>query len=109
MFILKWSAGKGFCYQLRVTDKPTFKKVITVERARKKVEKFKLDINFLVKCRESNLYPTFTKVKRLKDMNKKVRNRSHRRFFGGEISNKYKRLKSLNKQVTSETDTLSLM
>ena len=37
LFILKWSAGKGFWYQLRVTDKRTFKKAITVERTHKKV------------------------------------------------------------------------
>ena len=86
--------------------KQTFKKVITLESARKKVEKCKLDINFLIKCRESNLYPTFTKVKCLKDMNKKVRNRYHRRLLLDEISNIHKRLKSLNKQLPSETDTL---
>ena len=86
--------------------KQTFKKFITLESARKKVEKCKLDINFLFKCRESNLYPTFTKVKCLKDMNKKVRNRYHRRLLLDEISNIHKRLKSLNKQLPSETDTL---
>ena len=106
LFILKRSAGKGFWYQLRVTDKQTFKKVITVERTRKNVEKYKFDINFLVKCGESNLYLTFTKVKRLKDINKKVRNRYHRRLLLDEISNIHKRLKSLNKQLPSETDTL---
>ena len=35
---------KGFLYQLRVTDKPTFLRAIIVERIRKKVEKCKLDI-----------------------------------------------------------------
>ena len=39
-------------------------------------------------------------------MNKKVRNRYHRRLLLDEISNKHKRLKSLNKQLASETDTL---
>ena len=39
LFILKRSAGKGFWYQLPVTDKQTFKKIITVERTREKVEK----------------------------------------------------------------------
>ena len=107
LFILKWSAGKGFWYQLRVTDKSTFKKVITVERTRKKVGKCKLDITFVVKCREINLCPTITKVKRSKDMNKKVRNRYHRRLLLDEISNKHKRLKSLNKQLANETDTLN--
>ena len=49
LFILKWSAGKGFWYQLQVTDKPTFKKAIAVERTRKKVEKCKLNIIFFSK------------------------------------------------------------
>ena len=39
-------------------------------------------------------------------MNKKVRNRYHRRYLLDEISNKHKRLKSLNKQLSNETDTL---
>ena len=38
LFILKCSAEKGFWYQLRVTDKRTFKKGITVKRIRKKAE-----------------------------------------------------------------------
>ena len=44
LFVLKWSAGKGFWYQFRVTDKPPFKNVVTVERMHKKVEKFKPDV-----------------------------------------------------------------
>ena len=65
LFILKWSAGKGFWYKLRVADKPTFKKAVTDECTRKKVEKRKLDIRFLVKCRDGNQpsrQPTFTRV-----------------------------------------------
>lgn len=50
LFIPKWSTGRGFSYQLQGTDKPSFKKAITVERTCKKVEKCKADINFLVKC-----------------------------------------------------------
>ena len=49
MFISKWSAGKGFWYQLRVNDKPTFKKVITNARTHKEVGKYKVDISFLLK------------------------------------------------------------
>ena len=104
-FILKWSAGKEFWYQLRVTDKSIFKKFVTVERTRKKVEKCKLGIKLLVKCRESNLCSTFIKVKRLKDLNKNIPNRYHRGLPLDEISNEHKRLKSLNKQLTNETNT----
>ena len=65
LFILKWSAGKGFWYKLRAAGKPTFKKAITVECTRKKVGKRKLDIMFLVKCRDGNQpsrQPTFIRV-----------------------------------------------
>ena len=74
LFILKWSAGKGFWYQLRETDKPTFSITIIVERVRKDVEKCKLDITFLTRSRDRSLYPTFTKVKRFKEMERKHRN-----------------------------------
>ena len=108
-FILKWSAGKWFWYQIRVTDNSTFKKVITVERTQAKVEKCKLDINFFVRCPECNLYPSFTKANCLKDMSKKVRNTYQRRLLLDEISNKHEQFKSLNKQLTSETDNTLLI
>ena len=44
-------------------------------------------------------------MKHLKDMNKKVSIKYHRRLLLDETSNKHKRLKSLNKQLASETDT----
>ena len=44
------------------TEKPTFLGAIIVERIRKKVEKCMLDIKFLTRYRDGNLYPTFTKV-----------------------------------------------
>ena len=76
-----------------------------MERTRKMVEKYNLDINFLVKCRESNLYLIFTKVKCLKDMKKKARERYHGRLLLDETSNKQKTLKSLNQKLVSQTDT----
>ena len=108
-FTLKWSAGKWFSYQIRVTDKSRFQKVITVERTQAKVEKCKLDINYLVRCQECNLYPSFTKANCLKDMSKKLRNTYQRRLLLDEISNKHEQFKSLTKQLTSETDDTLLI
>ena len=102
LFFLKWSAGKGFWYKLRVTDNITYKKAITVERTKTKIEKCKLDISFLNKCRDGNLFPTFTKVKKFKDMEKKHRNHYDRRLLLDEISNKHKRLKQLSKQLDDD-------
>ena len=96
------SAGKGFWYKLRVTDNITYKKGIAVERTKKKIEKCKFDISFLNKFRDGNVYPTFTKVKRFKYMEKKHRNRYYRRLLLDEISNKHKRLKQLNKQLEDD-------
>ena len=80
----------------------TYKKAIAVERTKKKVKKCKLDISFLNKCRDENVYPTFTKVKKFKDMEKKHRSRYYRRLLLDEISNKHKRLKQLNKQLDND-------
>ena len=46
LFILKWSAGKGFWYQHRVTDRRTVKKAITNERTLKKAEYASLILAF---------------------------------------------------------------
>ena len=90
----------------KVIDKPTFKKAPAVERTRKKVEKCKLDISFLVKCQDGNLQPTFTRVKH-KGMDKKIRNRYYRLLLLDEISNKYKRLKLLTKRLELESNILN--
>ena len=101
LFFLKWSAGKGFWYRLRVTDNITYKKAITV-KALKKFEICKLHISFWNKCRYGNVFPTFAKVKKFKDTEKKHRNRYYRRLLLDEISNKHKRLKQLNKQLDDD-------
>ena len=79
-----------FCYQLQVTGKPTFLRVIMVERIRKKVEKCKFDLKLLTRCRDGNLYLTFTKVKDFKEMQRKHRNRYRRHLLPDEIANKQK-------------------
>ena len=60
-----------------------------------------------VKYEERNLYPTFTEVKHLKNMNKKILNRYHRSLLLDEISNEHKWLKVLSKQLVNGTDPLN--
>ena len=106
LYFLKLSAGKGFWFYLRTTDFAVYKHAIRLERISKKVEKFKLDINFLSQCRDTNIIPNFTNLKKLKQMNK----RSHFKFcpklLYDEISNKYKNLKELRKQHQEELQNL---
>ena len=73
-----------------------------LEHTKKKIEKCKLDISFLNKCRDGNVYPTFTKVKKFKYMEKKHCNCYYRRLLLDEISNKHKLLKQLNKQLDDD-------
>ena len=84
LLFLKWSAGKRFWYKLRVTDNITHEKAITVE-CTKKIQIGKLGISFLNKCRDGNVFPTFTKVKKFKDMEKKHHNRYYRRLLLDEV------------------------
>ena len=93
LFVLKCQLEKGFV----INYKPTFKKAIAVERTRKKFKKCKLNLNFSVKCWESNLYISLSKLKCLKDMNKVCTDRNHTCLLSDEISSKDKPLKSLNK------------
>ena len=54
LFIFKCSAGKGFWYQFRITDKSAFLQAIIVERIRKKVEECKLNIKLLTRFQGGN-------------------------------------------------------
>ena len=53
--------------------------------ALKKFEICRLGISFLNKCRDGNVFPTFTKVKKFKDMEKKHHNRYYRRLLLDEV------------------------
>ena len=64
-----------FCI-LWTTDFTVYKHAIRLERISKKIEKCKLDINFLLPCCDANIIPNFTNLSKVKQMNK----RSHFKF-----------------------------
>ena len=99
LYTLKLSAGKGFWFNLRVTDHEVYKLAIKLERLEKKYQKCKLDIDFLSKCRDTNINPNFTQLKQLKEMDRKMRFKFCRKLLFNEISCKHKRLKSLKKNI----------
>ena len=100
LFVLKISAGKGFWFNLRMTDNAVYKIAIQLERSMKKYEKCKLDIEFLCRCRDTNINPNFTKLKQLKAMDSKNRFKFCRKLLCNEIAKKHKRLKQLNQEIS---------
>ena len=107
LYLINVSAGKGFWFHLRTTDHKIFKLAVKLERTTKKVVKCKLDINFLCKCRDTNITPNFTQLKQLNHMDAKSRNKFCRKLLFKEISTKHKRLKELQKEHKDQTDKLN--
>ena len=106
LYLINVSAGKGFWFHLRTTDHEIFKLAVKLERINKKVLKCKLDLNFLCKCRDTNITPNFTKLKQLKDMDMKARSKFYRKLLFNEISAKHKRLKVIKKEQKDCMDEL---
>ena len=73
LYFLKLSAGKGFWFHLQTTDFIVYKHAIRLQRISKKVDKSKLDINFLLQCCDTDIIPNFANLKKLKQMNKRSR------------------------------------
>ena len=91
-YFLKLSAGKGFWFHHRTTNFTVYKHAIRLERISKKVEKCKLDINFLSQCRDTNIIPNFTSLKKLKRINKRSHFKFCRKLLYDEILKKQKNL-----------------
>ena len=66
LYFLKLSAGKGFWFHLQTTNFIVCKNAITLEYISRKIEKCKLGINFISQCRDTNIIPNFTNLKKLK-------------------------------------------
>lgn len=60
------------------------------------IDSLSLNARFTIDLRwDGYLQPTFTRAKRLKEIDKKIRKRHYRHLLLDEISNKHKRLKIL--------------
>ena len=98
LYFLKLLAGKGFWFRLQSTDFIVYKHATSLQRISKKVEKCKLDINFLSQCRDTNIIPSFTNLKNLQQMNKRSCSKFCQKLLYDEMSTKHKHLKELCKQ-----------
>ena len=98
LYFLKLSAGKVLWFHLQTTDFIVYKHAIRLERISKKVEKCKLDNNFLSQSRDTSIIPNFINFKKLKLINKRSLLKFSWKLLYDEISNKHKNLKELCKQ-----------
>ena len=88
LFIMKMSAPKGIWYNLRTADPVAHKIAITYQRYYRKVMKAKLDLTFLLKCRDAKVYPTNVKWKILRKFKGKERTRYYERNLQKSIKEK---------------------
>ena len=77
-----------------------------VEHISKKVIKCKLNIKFLSQCRDTNIIPNFTNLKKLKQMNKRRRFMFCRKMLCDEVSSNHKNLKEIRKQQQESQNLL---
>ena len=89
LYYLKLSDGTGSWMNYRNTDENSYKQAVKVQRMNKKLTRCELAIKFLVKCRDANVFPKFTRWKNANDKDIKTRNRYRRKVLLDEIRNKH--------------------
>ena len=88
LYFLKLSAGYGFWSKLRNTDPNLHKLAIGYQSCLRRKQKAELDLSYLYKCKELNVYPKFVKWKNIARMKKKAQDRYHRLLLNDTIKEK---------------------
>ena len=96
---LKLSDGSGYWQTLRRSDETTYKKAVKLKRIRKKLVRCELAIRFLTKCRDTNLFPKFTRWKNANGMDPRSRNRYRRKVILDEIKSKHQEVRQIRDAV----------
>ena len=63
LYLLKWSDGRGFWSNYRDSDNESYKQAIKTQRIFKKLTRCEEAIKFMKKCRDTNVFPKFTRWK----------------------------------------------
>ena len=59
LFYMRLSDSSGIWKSLRTTDKTLHKVAVLYQKSLSKLEKEKLDINFLNRCKDTNVFPIY--------------------------------------------------
>ena len=65
LFMFKLSDGKGFWYNLRLSDKNVYTQAIKIERLIKKVTRCECTVKFLYKFRDNDVFPKFVRSRNI--------------------------------------------
>ena len=63
LYLLKWSDGNGFWSNYRISDENSYKQAVKLQKLQKKLIRCELSIKFMTKCRDTNVFPKFTRWK----------------------------------------------
>ena len=106
LHVLQLSGRNGFWKNLRITDIITNKSAISYQRILRKYVKAKLDIEFLKKCKSTDVYRTFIRWKNAKSKTKKERNKFYKANLNDAIKAKNNDFRKLQQQHVDSQNQL---
>ncbi|XP_066931457.1 uncharacterized protein [Clytia hemisphaerica] len=107
LFYLKLSAGNGFWINLRAADENLYKIATTVERLEKKLKRYEASLNFLINCRDQNVFPKFVRWKNTKYLDQLSKRKYQRRILLDEIITKRKQIREIKTVFFTKRETLN--
>ena len=93
LHFLKLSYGSRFWKNLPNDNIELYKTATLSECLAKKLRKHELDLKFLVTCRDTGVFPKFTRWRNVNKNNAKFKNKFYRKILLDEISKKQKSIK----------------
>ena len=107
LYFLKLSDGRGFWYNIRMSDENVYKTAIDYERELKKLNKAELDLKFLFRCREEDLHPKFTRWKNFNTYDDSGKRKRYRKVLSEAISDKHQKVRELRKSVSEKEKVMN--
>ena len=106
LYLLKWSDGNGFWSNYRISDENSYKQAVKLQKLQKKLIRCELSIKFMTKCRDTNVFPKFTRWKNANSKAIKDRNKYRRKVLLDAIRDKHNQLRKLKEDVLIESNKL---
>ena len=107
LLFFRLSYGSSVWNNLRNDDINLYRRATLAERLAKKLRKHELDLKFLVRSRDTGVYPKFTRWENIKNKKKKCKSKFYRRILLDEINSKRRSIKELRKELFDSMKALS--
>ena len=101
LFYTPLSGSSGFWKSLQTTDKTLHKVVVLYQKSLRKLEKRKLDINFLNRCKDTNVFPKFVRWRSVKHKPLHIKSNLYRKNLNNAINERNNEIRKLS----AERDT----